>query len=62
MEINLSSKSVEVIISSLRNSKSDLKQQIRKWERVNELNKKEICEAQLTDVEEVLNIFEEMFY
>ena len=59
MEISLSNKNVEIIINSLRNSRSDLKQQIR---RVNAPNKKEICEAQLVDVEEVLDSIERMFY
>ena len=62
MEINLSDKSIEVIINSLRNSRSDLKRQINKWEQDNEPNKKEICEVQLAEVEEVLDIFDEASY
>ena len=62
MQINLSSESVDVIISSLKNSKQNLKSQLHKWERVNEPNKAEICQSQLKDVEEVLAIFEEELY
>lgn len=62
MEINLSTESVEVIINSLRDSKRSLKQQVDKWNRVNEPNKAKICEAQLKEVCDVLSIFEEEFY
>lgn len=56
MEINLSTESVEVIINSLRDSKRSLKQQVDKWNRVNEPNKAKICEAQLKEVCDVLSI------
>ena len=62
MEINLSNESIDVIVNSLRNSKHSLKSQIKKWERVNESVKAKICKAQLSDVENVLSIFEEMGY
>ena len=62
MEINLSSKSIDVIVNSLRDSKRSLKVQITKWDKANESNKLEICKAQLADVEEVLSIFEEQGY
>lgn len=62
MEINLSSESIDIIIASLRNSRDDLKRQIRKHEnngdKVNK-NKLAICKAQLDDVQYVLSIFEE---
>ena len=54
MEINLSTESIEVIIISLRDSKRSLKQQVDKWNRVNEPNKAKICEAQLKVVCDVL--------
>lgn len=59
MEINLSTESVEVIINSLKDSKRSLKQQIEKWNRIDETNKAEICKAQLKEVCDVLSIFEE---
>ena len=60
MEINLSAKSVEVIMNSLRNSKRSLNQQIDKWDRINESRKAEICKSQLKEVINVLSIFEEL--
>ncbi len=59
MNINLSSESVDIIVNSLRDSRHNLKIQIKKWERINEPNKLKICKLQLNDVEYVLNIFEE---
>lgn len=61
MEVNLSTESVEVIMNSLRDSKSSLQQQINKWSRVNEPNKVEMCKAQLKEVTDVLSIFEDQF-
>ena len=59
MEINLSEETINVIVNSLRNSKQDLKSQIKKWERTNEPKKVDICKSQLSDVEYTLSIFEE---
>ena len=62
MQINLSDESVNVIVSSLRDSKRSLKSQIDKWIKINEPNKAEICKNQLKDVENTLSIFKEIGY
>lgn len=62
MEINLSDESVNIIVNSLRSSKQNLKSQINKWQKINEPSKAEICEAQLSEIEDVLAIFEEVGY
>lgn len=62
MQINLTSENMETILSSLKNSKRDLKRQVEKYTKIDEPRKAEIAENQLKEVEEVLTILEEELY
>ena len=58
MEINLSNETINTVYNSLRNSKQELKWQLKN-EKVNP-NKKEIIKHQLAEVEDALAVFEEL--
>ena len=62
MDINLSAEVIETVYNSLRNSKQGLKWQLEVSlpnGKVN-LNRKEIIEHQLEEVEYALDVFEEL--
>ena len=58
MEINLSNETINTVYNSLKNSKQELKWQLKN-EKVNP-NKKEIIKYQLAEVEDALAVFEEL--
>lgn len=62
MQINLTSENMETILSSLKNSKQDLKRQVEKYTKIDEPRKADIAKSQLKEVEEVLTMLEEELY